>query len=69
MVGLRRDHFLDYARVSNVKNQHLQNALLIAVICWTNSHQNTAVVAVNFIASLGWKSIEMPEKYEITRCT
>jgi len=53
-----------YCRVANVKNRHLQIDLLIAVICWTNSHQNTAVVAVNSIASLGWKSIEMPEKYE-----
>jgi len=25
-------------------------------------------VVVNSIASLGWKSIEMPEKYRITSC-
>jgi len=55
-------------RVSNVKNRHLQNDLLTAIICWTNSHHNTAVVAVNSIASLGWKLIEMPEKYEVTSC-
>jgi len=47
-------------RNANLKNQHIQIDLLIAVICWTNSYQNTAVMAVNSIASLGWKSIEMP---------
>jgi len=47
-------------RVANVKNQHLQNDLLIAVIY---SNQITAVMAVISIASLGWKLIEMPEKY------
>jgi len=47
-------------RVTSVKNWHLQNDLLIAT-CWTNSHQNTAAVAVNSTASLGWKSIEMSE--------
>jgi len=44
---------LALGRVANVKNRHLQNDLLIAVICWTNFHQNTAVVALNSIASLG----------------
>jgi len=40
-------------KVTNVKNRHLQNDLLTAVICWTTFHQNSAVVAVNSIASLG----------------
>jgi len=44
-----------WGKVANVKNWHLQNDLLIAVICWTNSHQSIALVAVNSIASLGWK--------------
>jgi len=35
-----------------VKDGHLQNDLLTAVICWTNT-QNTVVVAVNSIASFG----------------
>jgi len=60
--------WLIYYRVANVINWHLQNDLLIAVICWTNSHQNTAAVVVNSIASLGWKSFEMPEKYEVMSC-
>jgi len=61
IAGVFRKRFpvvaTDNARVSNVKNQYLQIDLLIAVIC---SHQNTAIVAVNSIASLGWKSIEIP---------
>ena len=40
-------------RVSNVKIQLLQNNLLTAVTCWTNSHLNTAAVAINSIAFLG----------------
>jgi len=39
----------------------LKNNLLTAILC----HQNTAAVAVNSIASLGWKSMEMAAKYEI----
>jgi len=40
-------------------NVYLQNNLLTAVICWINSHLNTAAEALNSIAFLGWKSIEM----------
>ena len=36
-------------RVSNVKIRHLQNNLLTAVTCWTNSHLNTAAVTINSI--------------------
>ena len=39
--------------VSNVKIQLLQNNLLTPVTCWTNSHLNTAAVAINPIAFLG----------------
>jgi len=49
----KRVHTQAFSRVANVKNRHLQNDLLTAVICWTTFHQNTAVVAVNSIASLG----------------
>ena len=45
------------SRVANVKNQHLQNYILTAVICWTTSHLNTGAVAVNSITSLGHKLI------------
>ena len=51
-----------------MKNCHLQNNLLTAVICWTNSHLNTAAVTVNSITFLGWKSIEIYENYDITSC-
>ena len=39
-------------RVSNVKIRLLQNNLLTAVTCWTNSHLNTATVVINSIAFL-----------------
>jgi len=39
--------------------------LLTVVIGWTNSHPNTAAVVANFIASLEWKSVKMPEKYQL----
>ena len=42
-----------YVRVSNVKIRLLQNNLLTAVTCWTNSRLNTAAVAINSIAFLG----------------
>jgi len=67
-VGWSLATWQPWCRVINVKNQLLQNDLLTAVICWTNFHQNTAVVTVNSIASLGWKSIEIPEKYKIMCC-
>jgi len=59
----------DICMVANVKNRHLQNNLLIQwlYVGQVNSHQNTAVVVVTSIASLGWKSIEIPEKYEIMK--
>ena len=41
------------SRVSNVKIRLLQNNLLTAATCWTNSHLNTAAVAINSIAFLG----------------
>jgi len=55
-------------RVSNVKNRHLQNNLLTAFICWTNSHLNTAAVMVNSIALLGWKWIKICENHDTTSC-
>ena len=58
----------DYHRVSNVKNEHLQNNLLTVVTCWTNSHLNTAAAAINSINSLRWKLIKMSANYEITSC-
>ena len=60
---------LHILRVSNVKNQHLQNNLLTAVICWTNSHLNTAAVAVNSIAFLGWKLIKICENMTLRAVT
>ena len=48
--------------------QNFQINLLTVIMCWTNSHLNTAAAAVNSIASLGWKSIEMSTNYKITNC-
>ena len=39
-------------KVSNVKIRLLQYNLLTAVTCWTNSHLNTAAVAINSVAFL-----------------
>ena len=59
-------NILVYLGVSNIKNRLLQNNLLSSVICWTNSHLNTAAVAGNSITFLGWKSIEIYENNDTT---
>jgi len=56
------------SRVSNVKNWHLQNNLLTAVILYVGPTLNTAAAAVNPIAFLGWKSIEMCENHDTMSC-
>ena len=58
-----------YYRISNGKKSiSLQNNLLTAVICRTNSHLNTAAVVVYSIVFFGWKSIEIWENNDITSC-
>jgi len=49
-IGVHQLQPFTYSRVANVKNRHLQNDLLTAVICWT---KNTAVVAVNSMPPWG----------------
>ena len=53
-----------WARVSNIQNWLLQNNMLTAATCWTNSHLNTgAVAALEFGAipsNYGW---EMHNRY------